>query len=125
MSDDSSPTSRVSPQHKQRPPDPTAIPVDLKVALKEQTLRIAWQDGTSSTFPFPMLRKECPCALCRGEREEAAKNPLHVLKSDPSGATVVSANLVGNYAIQFHWSDGHNTGIYDFRMLKSLAQQGR
>ena len=32
------------------------------------------------------------------------------------------AKLVGNYAIQFTWSDGHNTGIFDFRFLRSLSE---
>jgi DUF971 family protein len=32
----------------------------------------------------------------------------------------VHAELVGNYAIRFRWSDGHDTGIFDFRFLRSL-----
>ena len=27
---------------------------------------------------------------------------------------------VGRYAIQIHWSDGHETGIYPFRRLREL-----
>ena len=27
-------------------------------------------------------------------------------------------DLVGQYAIQIEWSDGHNTGIYNFRDLR-------
>ena len=29
---------------------------------------------------------------------------------------------VGNYAIQIHWSDGHNTGIYNWEYLKLLEK---
>ena len=122
MPDEPNATSRLAPQPGPRPPGPEAIPADLKVSLKDQSLRVAWQDGGQSTFGFPLLRRQCPCATCREERKESAKNPLHVLKADPTGATVVSANLVGNYAIQFHWSDGHNTGIFDFRMLRALSR---
>jgi DUF971 family protein len=28
---------------------------------------------------------------------------------------------VGRYAIQFHWSDGHATGIYSFDRLRALC----
>ena len=121
MPDKPSETSRLAPQPGPRPPGPEEIPSDLKVSLKEQSLRVTWQNGGESTFAFPLLRRECPCATCREERKELAKNPLHVLKVVPTGATVVSAKLVGNYAIQFQWSDGHNTGIFDFRMLRAIA----
>lgn len=40
---------------------------------------------------------------------------------DLSGVRVLTARLVGAYAIQFDWSDGHNTGIFDFRFLRSLG----
>jgi DUF971 family protein len=25
---------------------------------------------------------------------------------------------VGNYAIRIHWSDGHDTGLYNFKLLR-------
>jgi DUF971 family protein len=28
---------------------------------------------------------------------------------------------VGRYAIRFHWSDGHSTGIYTFEHLRELC----
>jgi DUF971 family protein len=31
--------------------------------------------------------------------------------------------LVGRYAINFRWSDGHETGIYSFRYLRELCEQ--
>ena len=50
---------------------------------------------------------------------------LVILKKDPSvEVRVTKAKLVGNYAIQFTWSDGHDTGIFDFRLLRSLEGSG-
>lgn len=95
-------------------------PVDLKVKIKEQRLIIDWRDGGRTEFALGELRRVCPCASCRTEREQEKPNPLKILKSDPTGVHVVSAKLVGNYAIQFDWSDGHNTGIFDFRFLRAL-----
>ena len=101
--------------------DDASTPLDLRVKMKEQQLVIDWKDGKRSEFALAQLRRACPCATCRGEREKVHDNPLKILKADPTGVRVTSAKLVGNYAIQFDWSDGHNTGIFDFRMLRSLG----
>jgi len=31
-------------------------------------------------------------------------------------------SLVGRYALNFRWSDGHETGIYSFRYLRELCE---
>ena len=101
----------------------SVTPADLKVKLAEQKLLITWQDASRSEFDLAVLRRACPCATCRTERESQSQssNPLQILKTDPAKIRVIGAKLVGHYAIQFEWSDGHNTGIYDFRFLKSLG----
>lgn len=106
---------------EQSPSGPAVTPKDIKVQIKEQRLVVDWSDGARSEFALAALRKQCPCATCRTERESRSTVLLPILKSDPTGVHVTSANLVGNYAIQFHWSDGHNTGIFDFKFLRSLA----
>ncbi|MDX6289392.1 MAG: Gamma-butyrobetaine hydroxylase-like, N-terminal, partial [Blastocatellia bacterium] len=32
-------------------------------------------------------------------------------------------NIVGRYALNFRWSDGHETGIYSFQYLRDLCEQ--
>lgn len=103
--------------------DASAAPRDLKVRLQEQRLLVEWRDGTRSEYALDELRRQCPCASCRTERETQASNPLKILKFDPAGVRVTQARLVGTYAIQFVWSDGHDTGIFDFRYLRSLEPQ--
>ena len=105
------------------PRDDSITPKDLKVQIKEQRLIVEWMDGTRSGYSLDELRRQCPCATCRTEREKQADNPLTILKSDPTGVHVTRAQLVGRYAIQFFWSDGHNTGIFDFRYLRSLERR--
>ena len=60
-------------------------------------------------------------ATCRTEREQRQATLLPILKADPTGVRVTSANLVGNYAIRFDFSDGHNTGLYSYDYLRKLA----
>ncbi len=91
---------------------------------KGRGLTVEWEDGTTSFFPIAYLRKMSPSAEARMLREEMARNPLTVL---PAGAgnrqgplTAVSAELVGNYAIRFEFSDGHSTGIYSWVYLREI-----
>lgn len=96
--------------------------MDLKVKLAEQQLFVRWNDGSECTYELAVLRRECPCATCRTQREDRKESPasLTILKSDPRDIRATGAKLVGRYAIQLEWSDGHNTGIFDFGFLKTL-----
>ncbi|MEK6677221.1 MAG: DUF971 domain-containing protein [Planctomycetota bacterium] len=105
--------------------DDSFKPRDLKVKIAEQRLVIDWKDGVRSDLSLAELRRICPCATCRTDREEGAKNPLRILRSNPEGIRVVHAQLVGNYAIRLDWSDGHSTGIFEFRMLRGVGNQSK
>jgi len=90
--------------------------------LKAQMLHVRWADGAVSRLSLPFLRKQCPCAACRTEREQQGRAQLPVLQTDPADAArAVGGHLVGNYALQIEWADGHNTGIFDFRLLRTLG----
>lgn len=102
------------------PQDAAVSPKDLTVQIAKQRLLVEWADGSRSEFSLDDLRRKCPCASCRTDREGAAANPLRILTFDPSNVRVTSANLVGNYGIKFVWSDGHDTGIFDFGFLREL-----
>lgn len=88
------------------------------IALNDGAVTIKWTDGEINTLSAKYLRVNCACAQCV---EEWTNRKL----LDPA---TVSANIqaedylmVGKYAVQFLWSDGHYTGIYPFDMLRSLA----
>lgn len=99
-----------------------SVPSGLDLDLKQQMLHITWADGAVSRLPLPMLRAQCPCAACRTEKEQQSRTLLPVLKSAPAEKIeAVGGHLVGNYALQLEWSDGHSTGIYDFRYLRRLS----
>lgn len=101
-----------------------AQPASLDLHRAAQTLVIAWADGTKSVYPAAFLRKHCPCAACRTEREKQSQTALPILSAAPSGTPqLVGGNVVGNYALQLTWSDGHSSGIYDFRLLRALHDQ--
>jgi ATP-binding protein involved in chromosome partitioning len=85
--------------------------------LEEGAVRIAWSDGHESRLPLRPLRLACPCALCVDEMTgEPRLDPATV----PKDVKALEFRAVGRYAIQFIWSDGHNSGIYTYDRLRSL-----
>lgn len=102
------------------------LPVDIK-KTGARTLEIAWDDGHRSVYPLAFLRRECPCATCAEARRAPASavNPLRVLQPHEimnANVDLRQAEVVGRYAMQFHWSDGHAEGIYAFDFLRELCQ---
>ena len=98
-------------------------PGDIDVNIPNRTMMIQWGDGHRSSYPFDLLRKECPCAVCREARTAAAVDPFKVVTSTvkPGEITVTDAEKVGWYALRFVWSDGHDTGIYAYDYLRSIC----
>lgn len=78
---------------------------------------VEWSDGTESSYGSRQLRLACPCAGCVNEWTGEK-----MLKEDsvPEDVTFSHITLVGRYALNFHFSDGHETGIYSFKYLKEL-----
>jgi DUF971 family protein len=92
-------------------------PKVVKRATPQQT-DITWNDGHISSYPSWYLRENCTCASCVDEFTGKRK----VGHGDiPSSLERENVSLVGNYALQFKWSDGHDTGIYTFEYLRSLC----
>jgi len=43
--------------------------------------------------------------------------------SVPDDIHFTHISIVGRYALNFHFSDGHDTGIYSFALLQKLASR--
>ncbi len=98
-----------------------ATPKNIKLAGGNDALTIEWSDGHKGAYPYRYLRDKCPCATCTesGPPRAAAPNLLPILGVKP--LKPLRAELVGRYALQIHWNDGHSTGIYSFDFLRSLC----
>ncbi len=83
-----------------------------------RTLSILWEDAHRDDFDVRDLRLACHCALCVEEMSGRKLLDPKTIRSDVSPRQIVS---IGNYAIQFDWSDGHNSGIYSFNDLRALG----
>jgi len=96
----------------------TPIPNDLVLHQKTRMLEIRYASGDVFNLPCEYLRVYSPSAEVRGHAAAQAK-----LESGKQAVTIQSISPVGNYAIQFTFSDGHTTGIYSWDYLYRLAMQ--
>ena len=88
------------------------------------------RDGLKNRSEFviiigPAIKNPQPqVQLGRGQRDQESqkKTLLKILPGNFAGdIKVVKAELVGNYAIQMEWSDGHGSGIYSFQYLRDIS----
>jgi len=97
-------------------------PTDIQIIGEE--LAVKWPDGQEAFISLDRLRRACPCAGCRGEVDVMGQ--LHKgpdIELTPDSAQLKTLANVGGYAIQPTWADGHNTGLYSFDYLRSLAEK--
>jgi len=93
-------------------------PTEIKLHQKSRVLEISFADGRDFHLPCEFLRVYSPSAEVRGhgpgqEVLQSGKRDVEILRIEP----------VGSYAIQLHFSDGHNTGIYSWPLLYDYGLQ--
>ncbi len=95
-------------------------PTDVTVDRERRVLRIEWEDGPTTEYGFEELRRRCPCAFCAGEGGfRGTMSPDTPLR--PEQVELVEWTPVGRYGLAPRWGDGHDTGIYTFKMLRLAA----
>jgi DUF971 family protein len=85
-------------------------------------LALAWNDETESYFALEFLRRACPCAACGGEPDVLGNVSRPRVNYTEKSFQLIGFDLVGGYALQPRWADGHSSGIYSFTYLRRLAQ---
>jgi DUF971 family protein len=95
--------------------DKRFVPVAVRSPFRAAKTEIDWADGHVGIYPHDILRGYCPCAGCQGHGAE--------IRFIPGGDTQIKTiEPVGDYALNFEWGDGHNTGLYTFRYLRELCR---
>lgn len=95
---------------------PLAVPTGLTVRKQSRVLEVTFDDEQFS-LPFELLRVFSPSAEVRGHGpgQETLQTGMREINVD-------ALEQVGNYAVQPHFSDGHNTGIYAWDYLYWLGK---
>ena len=100
----------------------TIAPVPREVRAANGELSIMWSDLHAAIYNARNLRLGCKCAACI---DEWTHQPLINPATVPPVVKPSKIQVVGNYALQFDWSDGHTTGIYTYEYLRSLCECGQ
>ncbi|MFZ0455102.1 MAG: DUF971 domain-containing protein [Ignavibacteriaceae bacterium] len=96
-------------------------PKQIKIEDKTKLL-IKWEDDSESRLNLKYLRDECPCANCKGETILfKTYRPERKTEEKPEMYKIKNIEIVGGYAIQILWKDGHDTGIYSWEYIKKLV----
>ena len=81
-------------------------------------LEVGFSDGAAFRIPYELMRVYSPSAEVQGHGPGQ-----EVLQTGKREVELNELEPVGNYAVQPHFSDGHNTGIFSWEYLYYLGSQ--
>jgi DUF971 family protein len=88
------------------------LPTEITLHQASKVLEVSFADGKTFKLPCEFLRVYSPSAEVRGHGPGQ-----ETLQTGKKEVGIVSIEPVGQYAVQFKFSDGHDTGIYSWDLL--------
>lgn len=96
----------------------SAPPTGVNAIRADHVVEIAWSPEHVGRYPNRLLRISCGCAACV---DEMTGKPILDPDTIPDDIEITDMQLVGNYAVKFAFSDGHDTGIATWDHLRKLC----
>lgn len=93
------------------------LPIAIKLHQQSRLLEIKFDNNTECMLSCEFLRVYSPSAEVRGHGH--GQEVLQIGKED---VNISAIEPVGNYAIKLVFTDGHDTGLYSWDYLYTLAQ---
>ena len=93
------------------------VPVNITYHSQSKELELAYEDGKSFRLTAEFLRVHSPSAEVRGHTPEEARLPV-----GKKGVSIAALEPVGLYALKIVFSDGHDSGYYEWNYLRELAE---
>ena len=93
------------------------IPEEIRLNQDKDVLMLVYA-GEVYELKVEYLRVLSPSAEVRGHGAGQSK-----LQTGKRGVTIRALSAVGNYALKINFSDGHDTGLYDWDYLYQLSTQ--
>jgi len=91
-------------------------PTDIILHNQSRALEVVFDNGERFHLPWEYLRVFSPSKEVRGR---FGKDRILVL--DKQDVVLQEIKPIGNYALKLYFSDGHNSGLYDWRFLYELG----
>ncbi len=95
-------------------PQPTA----LTLHQASRVLEIGFADGSLFRIPFELMRVYSPSAEVQGHGPGQ-----EVLQTGKRDVGITKLEMVGHYAVQPTFSDGHDTGLFAWPYLYKLGAE--
>ena len=95
-------------------------PQNVRVLKDERILELIWNTDDVSRLPFQAIRQSCRCAACV---DEFTGRQILDPQSVDESIFPQDVSLTGNYAIKFRWSDTHDSGLFTWDHLRTIARQ--
>lgn len=92
-------------------------PTEIRLRRASRVLEIAFDDGARFELPCELLRVHSPSAEVQGHGPGQ-----RVLVTGKADVNIVAIEPVGQYAVLLRFDDGHQTGIYSWRLLRDLGE---
>lgn len=91
-------------------------PTAIQVRTQSKVLEIEFESVMFS-LPFELLRVYSPSAEVQGHGEGQ-----QTLQTGKRNVSLTALEPVGNYAVQPHFNDGHNSGLFTWEYLYWLGE---
>lgn len=92
------------------------LPEEIRLHPTRDTLTLVYADAAYD-LPAELLRVYSPSAEVRGHGVGQ-----EVLQTGKRRVTITDLEAVGNYAVKIAFSDGHDSGLYDWDYLHHLCR---
>ena len=93
------------------------VPVDIVLHKQSKAMELVYEEGTRYLLPYEFLRVLSPSAEVQGHSPEEA-----VLQVGKRDVTIVGVEPVGTYALRLVFSDGHDSGFYEWDYFVELGE---
>jgi len=95
---------------------PAPIPTELKLKRASRSLEVMFADGAVFTLPAEYLRVHSPSAEITGHSAGEG-----VLVTGKEQVAIERIEPVGRYAVKLVFDDGHDTGLFTWKILYELG----
>lgn len=94
------------------------IPTELTLKQRTRTLVVRFADGVEATLTAEFLRVHSPSAEVQGHSAGEG-----VLVRDKESVAITRIEPVGRYAVRLVFDDGHDSGLYTWKVLHDMCSR--
>ncbi|MEM9056416.1 MAG: DUF971 domain-containing protein [Pseudomonadota bacterium] len=91
-------------------------PTELRLRKASRVLEVSFDDGAHFSLPFEYLRVHSPSAEVRGHGRGQ-----EVLQTGKERVGITNVVPIGEYAVRLVFDDGHDSGLYTWKVLHELG----